>query len=143
MLHNPPRGRVAHPTAMRGQGTRAPHEATIRQRVRFPVAPSYPACSVQFSGGSLQSGQVSTLTFQLGSYALNGTWLGWVTWTTQFQVCGAPVDDGSNWSRCVLACPGRRAMHTACWMAMAEAAARMGGGRGPGVGGGRMAAAAA
>ncbi|PNW74089.1 hypothetical protein CHLRE_13g584901v5 [Chlamydomonas reinhardtii] len=54
---------------------------------------------VQFSGGSIASGQVSVLTFILSAYALNGTWLGYNTWSSQFQLCGAPELDGSRWSR--------------------------------------------
>ncbi|KAG2452271.1 hypothetical protein HYH02_003295 [Chlamydomonas schloesseri] len=54
---------------------------------------------VQFSGGSLANGQVSVLTFILSAYALNGTWLGYNQWTSQFQLCGAPELDGSRWTR--------------------------------------------
>lgn len=39
------------------------------------------------------------LTFILSAYALNGTWLGYNTWSSQFQLCGAPELDGSRWSR--------------------------------------------
>ncbi|EFJ50232.1 hypothetical protein VOLCADRAFT_116951, partial [Volvox carteri f. nagariensis] len=54
---------------------------------------------VQFSGGNLAQGQVSMLTFVLSSYLLNGTWLGYNTWTSEFQLCGAPKGDGSRWYR--------------------------------------------
>lgn len=54
---------------------------------------------VQFSGGSLDRGEVSLLTFVLSSYLLNGTWLGYNQWTSQFQLCGAPKNDGSRWYR--------------------------------------------
>ena len=65
-----------------------------------PARPAACGCSVRFAKGSLASSKVSTLTFLLSAYALNGTWLGYTTWTTQFQLCGTPNDDGSRWSRC-------------------------------------------
>ncbi|GLC73394.1 hypothetical protein PLESTF_001370600 [Pleodorina starrii] len=54
---------------------------------------------VQFSGGTLAQGQVSKLSFVLSSYLLNGTWLGYNAWTSEFQLCGAPKTDGSRWYR--------------------------------------------
>ncbi|PNH01038.1 hypothetical protein TSOC_013109 [Tetrabaena socialis] len=54
---------------------------------------------VAFSGGDLSSGKVSELTFVLSSFLLNGTWLGFNSWTSQFQLCGAAWDDGSRWTR--------------------------------------------
>ncbi|GIL75629.1 hypothetical protein Vretimale_15152 [Volvox reticuliferus] len=54
---------------------------------------------VQFSGGNLAEGQVSLLNFVLSSYLLNGTWLGYNMWTSEFQLCGAPKGDGSRWYR--------------------------------------------
>ncbi len=44
---------------------------------------------------------MSLLTFVLSSYLLNGTWLGYNQWTSQFQLCGAPKNDGSRWYRWV------------------------------------------
>ncbi|KXZ47359.1 hypothetical protein GPECTOR_36g81 [Gonium pectorale] len=54
---------------------------------------------VKFSGGSVSQGKVSMFTFVLSSYLLNGTWLGYSTWTSEFQLCGAPKNDGSRWYR--------------------------------------------
>ncbi|GFR52700.1 hypothetical protein Agub_g15327 [Astrephomene gubernaculifera] len=54
---------------------------------------------VMFSKGSLAQGKVSSLTFILSSYLLNGTWLGYNQWTSEFQLCGAPQNDGSRWYR--------------------------------------------
>jgi hypothetical protein len=56
---------------------------------------------VQFSQGNLADGQVSLLNFVLSSYLLNGTWLGYNSWTSEFQLCGAPKNDGSRWFRYV------------------------------------------
>ncbi|MEW5313740.1 MAG: hypothetical protein WDW38_005281 [Sanguina aurantia] len=57
------------------------------------------AIRVRFQGGSLASGSVSSLEFVLASYRVNGTFLGYRNWTTQFQICGAAKRDSSLWHR--------------------------------------------
>jgi meckelin len=54
---------------------------------------------VSFSGGGLDQGKVSQLTFILSAFLLNGTWLGYNVWSSELQLCGAPKADGTRWSR--------------------------------------------
>ena len=56
-------------------------------------------CRVTFSGGSQASNVVSSLSFVLSTYALNGTWLGLRNFTSQLQLCGAQRPEASAWRR--------------------------------------------
>ncbi|KAJ9523189.1 hypothetical protein QJQ45_024081 [Haematococcus lacustris] len=53
--------------------------------------------NLQFADGDLASGTASRLTFQLSTYALNGSWLGFKQWTSQFQLCGSSKWESSKW----------------------------------------------
>lgn len=62
------------------------------------LAPRH-CCRVQFRDGNIAEGTASVLPFVLSVYQLNGTWLGYLNWTTEFQLCGAPTGaGGSKWS---------------------------------------------
>jgi hypothetical protein len=49
--------------------------------------------------GDAAKGLVSELGFVLSVHALNGTWLGFVNWTSQLQLCGAHARESSKWRR--------------------------------------------
>lgn len=74
--------------------------------------PSYSTATdlnVQFAmrgGGSIDPSQpnnvlqtISVVTLVLSAYALNGTWIGYQTWTKQFQICGTTKVQAANWNK--------------------------------------------
>ena len=42
---------------------------------------------------------ISELQFVLSTYTLNGTWVGYVNFTKQFQLCGADKWEANNWKK--------------------------------------------
>jgi meckelin len=45
------------------------------------------------------STSAAPLAFVLSAYDINGTWLGMQSWTLQFQVCGAQIEEAAKWTR--------------------------------------------